>query len=105
MSTKKPSAINVVFEDDDNHERLLYSGETTLSPGKFREEPITPLATFHAILYPPNWNLEGGKRENRGKVPQNSKQEPTFTNSPTHGTWAALVGNKFSHYLIPPMLP
>lgn len=72
MSTKKPSAVNVVFEDDDNHERLLYSGETTLSPGKFREEPITPLATFHAILYPPNLNLEGGKRENTGKVPQNS---------------------------------
>ena len=34
MSAKGPSAINVVFEDDDNHETLLYSGETTLSPGK-----------------------------------------------------------------------
>jgi len=34
MSTEVAS-INVVFEDDDNQESLLYSGETTLSPSKF----------------------------------------------------------------------
>lgn len=97
MSTEGPSAINVVFEDDDNHETLLYSGETTLSPGKCAINNNlkkcnniwrgTHFTTFQAILYPPNWNLEGEKWENPEKIP-----EPT-TNS-THTRNLGHIGRR-----------
>lgn len=68
MLIKKFFVINVVFEDDDNYERFLYLGEIILFLGKFREEFIIFLVIFYVIFYFLNWNLEGGKRENRGKV-------------------------------------
>jgi len=114
MSTKVASSINVVFEDDDNQESLLYSGETTLSPSKFaikfivvfREEP--PLSWS-------NWNLkywffvEGGKPESLEKNPQ-SKARTNLKLNPSmaldwNQAWATLVGGKRSHHCAIPTSP
>jgi len=114
MSTKVASSINVVFEDDDNQERLLYSGETTLSPSRFaikfivvyREEP--PLSWSNRNLK--YWFfVEGGKQESLEKNPQ-SKVRTNLKLNPRmaldwNQAWATLVGGKRYHHCAIPASP
>ena len=37
MLAKAAVCLNVVFEDDDNHEGLLYTGETICAPREFEK--------------------------------------------------------------------
>ena len=105
MSTKVAS-INVVFEDDDNQESLLYSGETTLSPSKFAVMNIKQNVIFREEpnpLYPAGgigiWSVVLLREKNwRAWIKSQSKAKPNHKHNPhmvpdwNQTSWASLVG-------------